>query len=73
MEECALLFLFKNGTENTLPFSFFISLNIPPFVQARSVLEGLQPEIPPAEDASVKEETTDEKVNVTHSLIVKIH
>ncbi|KAG7276253.1 hypothetical protein CRUP_018635 [Coryphaenoides rupestris] len=38
-------------------------LNIPPFVQARSVLEGLQPEVPPAEDVSVKEETTDKKTS----------
>lgn len=54
-------------------FSFFTRLKIPPFVQARSVLEGLQPEVPPADDVAIKVETADEKVNLTHSLIAKVH
>ena len=49
-------------TKNKFPYSF-VRLNIPPFVQARTVLESLELEDLAADAIPVKEELADKKVS----------
>ena len=58
-------------TKHKCPFSF-VRLSIPPFVQARTVLESLELEDLAADTTPEKEELDDQKVN-SQSLIGKIH
>lgn len=52
-----------NGIGNYLRAEILFRLNIPPFVQARTVLEGLEPDDLAADDDTVKEEYTGEKTH----------
>ncbi|CAL8261893.1 unnamed protein product [Merluccius merluccius] len=58
-----------NGIGNYLRAEILFRLKIQPFVQARTVLEGLELEDQAADDITVKEELVDKKVKLTHSLI----
>ena len=53
-------------TKNKFPYSF-VRLNIPPFVQARTVLESLELEDLAADAIPVKEELADKKVKLAVS------